>query len=240
MQVIPVIDLLNGLVVHAQQGQRADYAPVRSQLTSDSDLFAIVEALLTVYPFKTFYIADLNSIQQKQCDASHRALIEKLCNQYPDISFWVDAGVHSTETMQPWKHLPITPVIGTENCSSLHEYQAMIKDLTKSPILSLDYFGQTLKGNAELISNAGYWPKKVIVMTLAQVGSGLGPDFEKLLQIKEQKANGQIYAAGGVRNVADLIALKQHRIHGALVATALHNKQISRQDLLKLNEQRPV
>jgi uncharacterized protein related to proFAR isomerase len=41
----------------------------------------------------------------------------------------------------------------------------------------------------------------------------------------------EIYAAGGVRNAADLLALKQAGVSGALIATALHERKIVRSDL---------
>ncbi|HEY5207250.1 MAG TPA: HisA/HisF-related TIM barrel protein [Roseiarcus sp.] len=41
----------------------------------------------------------------------------------------------------------------------------------------------------------------------------------------------EIYAAGGVRNAADLAALKGAGVRGALIATALHERQIVAADL---------
>jgi phosphoribosylformimino-5-aminoimidazole carboxamide ribotide isomerase len=41
----------------------------------------------------------------------------------------------------------------------------------------------------------------------------------------------EIYAAGGVRNADDLRTLKQADVSGALIATALHERQIVRSDL---------
>jgi phosphoribosylformimino-5-aminoimidazole carboxamide ribotide isomerase len=64
-------------------------------------------------------------------------------------------------------------------------------------------------------------------MTLKNVGSQLGVDIEKLSMIKNIATNNQLYAAGGVRNNDDLIKLQSLNITGALVATALHNKQIN-------------
>ena len=46
MQVIPVIDLSGGRVVHARRGQRELYQPLRSNLCVGSEPLAVVEGLM--------------------------------------------------------------------------------------------------------------------------------------------------------------------------------------------------
>jgi len=48
-------------------------------------------------------------------------------------------------------------------------------------------------------------------------------DIERLSQIRSCAGDRRIYAAGGVRNSDDLVALKRAGIAGALVASALHD-----------------
>ena len=62
MKIIPVIDLKDGVVVHAQQGIRDLYQPINTALCQSSDIYQVIEAFLGVYDFDTFYIADLNAI----------------------------------------------------------------------------------------------------------------------------------------------------------------------------------
>ena len=45
-------------------------------------------------------------------------------------------------------------------------------------------------------------------MTLTRVGSGAGPDLERVNAIRAAAPTRRVYAAGGVRDVADLFALK--------------------------------
>ena len=78
-------------------------------------------------------------------------------------------------------------------------------------------------GPVALRDNADAWPSKVIVMTLARVGSKSGPDMQRLNAIKSRVPKKQLYAAGGIRDGADLAALAHSEIAGALVATSLHN-----------------
>jgi phosphoribosylformimino-5-aminoimidazole carboxamide ribotide isomerase len=68
-------------------------------------------------------------------------------------------------------------------------------------------------------------------MTLLRVGSGAGPDLARLAAIRSIAGEREIYAAGGVRDAADLLALKTVGASGALIATALHEQRVVRTDL---------
>ena len=66
MNIIPVIDIRDGIVVHARGGERANYQPLKSLLTQSVKLEQVIDDLLAWYPFKQLYIADLDAIEQKQ------------------------------------------------------------------------------------------------------------------------------------------------------------------------------
>jgi phosphoribosylformimino-5-aminoimidazole carboxamide ribotide isomerase len=74
----------------------------------------------------------------------------------------------------------------------------------------------------------------VIVMTLARVGSGAGPDLDRLCTVRDAEPGRRIYAAGGIRDAADLLALKRAGIAGALVASCLHDGRLSGKDIAAL------
>jgi phosphoribosylformimino-5-aminoimidazole carboxamide ribotide isomerase len=105
-------------------------------------------------------------------------------------------------------------------------------------ILSLDYRGDVFVGPAALLNSTGSWPSKVIVMTLARVGSATGPDIDRLTGIKALVADKRIFAAGGVRNADDLAKLAQAGIAGALVATSLHNGALTGAQIARLQGRR--
>ena len=71
-------------------------------------------------------------------------------------------------------------------------------------------------------------------MTLARVGSANGPDLDRLAAIKAAAPDKLIYAAGGVRDPADLAALRRAGIAGALVASSLHNGKLTGAQLARL------
>lgn len=234
MKIIPVIDLLNGQVVHAKHGERQHYQAIQSQLTHSNKPLDIVAALLDIYPFNTLYIADLNRIQQLPNDDSHIVVAEKLKKRYPNLTLWVDAGFKNTNDLKTWLTIGIQPIIGTENFTQYPSYEALTTDLNKSFSLSLDFMPTGYKGPAAILNESDKWPQDIIVMSLANVGANQGPDFKKLQLIQHKNQRVNIYAAGGIRNLNDLILLKQQHIHGVLIASALHQKQISQDDLLQL------
>ena len=104
-------------------------------------------------------------------------------------------------------------------------------------VLSLDFRGDAFVGPAPLLSNADTWPGRVIGMTLARVGSQMGPDWDRLAAIKSRAGEKLVYAAGGVRDADDLIALAKNGIAGALVASCLHSGKLSGAEIEHLEAQ---
>ena len=233
MQVIPVIDLLNGTVVHAQQGQRQHYQPIQSVLSASSDVFSIVEGLLKLYPFRTIHIADIDAITNT---GSHFEQIELLSGLYPQVTWWVDNGVRNVNARLLYApQANIRAVFGSEHIHTLQDYRAISYAYASRQVLSLDMLSYKELGAAELHITGLYWPDDVLCMTLNNVGSNGGPDIARLQTLQSlnrmRKKTANIFAAGGVRNIKDLIALKQLGLNGALVASALHNGEITAQQL---------
>jgi phosphoribosylformimino-5-aminoimidazole carboxamide ribotide isomerase len=90
-------------------------------------------------------------------------------------------------------------------------------------VLSLDFQGDAFLGPRQLLNDASLWPAEVIVMTLDRVGNSNGPALERLASIVSRAEGRRIYAAGGVRNAADIQALQRIGVVGALTTTALHS-----------------
>ena len=51
--------------------------------------------------------------------------------------------------------------------------------------LSLDFRGPSFQGPPALLDDTDCWPQTVIAMTLARVGSGAGPDLDRLCSIRD-------------------------------------------------------
>lgn len=233
MHIIPVIDLLNGVVVHAKQGQRHQYQPIQSALTASAKPLDIVKAFNDIYPFDTLYIADLNAIQRLPDTVHHRATIDSILNAFPALTIWLDSGIQHIRDVYT---LPgIKAVVGTENVQNIDDYFAMKQALGGDMVLSLDFMPNGYQGPTALIEHNHAWPQSVIVMTLNQVGAQAGVDTTTLDQMLDLASGQHIYAAGGVRHLQDLQQLKAMHVHGALIASALHHKQITSTDLHALS-----
>lgn len=230
MQTIPVLDLKNRLVVHAKQGNRQHYQPIHSPLCPFADIFAVIGAFLTLADFDTFYIADLDAITGQ---GNNDALIAKVLATYPNIMFWVDKGYQQAALVP--KQGNYWPVLGSEsyNPATVGELAGFARRF----ILSLDYSasGEAL-GAVDLFNGTDYWPEAIIIMTLAQVGSGKGPDLARLRRFCGGYPDHHFIAAGGVRDVADLQALSALGVTRALVASALHSGAIGAGDLANLRQ----
>jgi phosphoribosylformimino-5-aminoimidazole carboxamide ribotide isomerase len=226
MEIIPVLDLKAGHVVHARQGQRDRYQPIVSSLSPSSVPRDVLASLLRLYPFAKVYIADLDAIEQK---GGHARDIGELARQYPAIEFWLDDGGAAPAALRGADN--IRPVIGSE---TMHHTDAL-RPRNAAAILSLDFRGADFLGPPDLLDEPSLWPERVIVMTLARVGSGAGPDLERLAMMKRRAGARRLYAAGGVRDAADLEALRRAGAAGILVASALHDGRLSPADLVEFS-----
>lgn len=241
MQVIPVLDLLDGHVVRAVRGERTAYQPIRSSLAASSEPLHIVRALLAASGARTLYIADLGAILQQ---GAHVEALAALRAALPGTDIWLDAGFTNYASMhllferieQAGKHnngqpapddlATLVPVFGTE---SLHDIDALRAAETAglSPILSLDHRAGQLLTATSLPPTSAWWPPRVIAMTLDQVGSYDGPDLATVERIRASApAQTAVIGAGGIRHRNDMVAATRSGASAWLVASALHDRQI--------------
>ena len=223
MTIIPVIDLMAGQVVHAQAGQRAEYRPLSAGLAGSSAPEAVIAALSTLYRFNTVYVADLDAIEGR---TDQRQILRELLTRFPGYTFWLDAGTRTVEIAATTATEWLRPVISSEN----HDCTQATAALEAHPagLLSLDYRHDNLIGDPQLLEHPEVWPRDVIIMTLDQVGSGAGPDMERIQSVRQLAPEHYYFAAGGIRHDTDLEELERLGIAGALVATALHAGTIER------------
>jgi phosphoribosylformimino-5-aminoimidazole carboxamide ribotide isomerase len=235
MQVIPVIDLLNGEVVHAKKGLRQTYQPMQSPLCSSSDPLTVVATLLSIHPFKQLYIADLNAIQKlPNKPSTNYASIAQISLAYPELELWLDAGFQQSADLLQWQTLKTRIILASENFHDMQDYLALSQQQPDF-ILSLDFFSDGFHGPQALFKQTEDWPEQVIIMSLSDVGTNQGFNKARLVEIMQSNKGSLFYAAGGVRDEQDLLSLKALGVHGALVASALHNQQINGASLIKLS-----
>jgi phosphoribosylformimino-5-aminoimidazole carboxamide ribotide isomerase len=232
MQIIPVIDLKDRVVVRAHMGQRAAYRPIETPLSRTSDPIDVARGLLSIHAFKTLYVADLDAIEGT---GNNNAALAQLGEAFPGVELWVDNGTADTPRARDWLAARTgSLVLGSESLGN----PGTIRDLAADPrvVLSLDFHGTAFVGPTALLAEPDGWPRDVIVMTLARVGTGAGPDLARLSEIRANAAQRSIYAAGGVRDAADLTTLKALGVAGALVATSLHDGRLTGADIERLHD----
>ena len=241
MRVVPVIDLKDGTAVHAVRGERERYRPVRSVLAGDDgDPSALARAFRTELGLRELYVADLDAIGGER---GHSATIATLA---PEARVMVDAGVSEPARARALLDLGAHRVVaGTETLSGPDALDRLLAALPDGAVvLSVDLrAGRLLSPDPALagtpaldavahLHRAGL--REAIVLDLARVGSGAGPDVALIAAIHAAFPDLELLAGGGVRDVEDLRALGAAGAAGALVATALHSGVIGPRELARL------
>ena len=232
MDVIPVIDVRHGLAVAALRGQRADYRPLVTPLAVGSDPADVARGYAGLFTFPVLYVADLDGIEGS---GRNEGLPAHLAAAVPGMRLWIDDGMPAraaARRIADARHA--TLVIGTESLGDEEDVAALRALPPERYVLSLDFKDDRFDGASAVIEEPQHWPHAVIVMTLTRVGSGEGPDLQRIASIVGRADGRRIYAAGGVRNRADIEALHAAGAAGVLIATALHAGTIKADDLLEI------
>ena len=237
MKVIPVIDVLNGVVVHAVRGKRSEYQPLQSILCKSVEPLEVAKTFKAL-GFTELYIADLDAITRGNVNLETFKSIARETG----LKLMVDAGIADLETAEKLLDSEVSKVvIGTETLQNKSFVGQAVKSLGSGcVIVSLDLKdGQVLvKSGFEgcrdpmcLLSEfKDMGVSEVIVLDLARVGSGEGVDADFVKKVIGKIAV-DVFVGGGVRDIKDLVELKELGVSVVLVATALHSGKISIADL---------
>ncbi|MBB2960211.1 HisA/HisF-related TIM barrel protein [Methylobacterium sp. R2-1] len=220
-RLIPVVDLRRGQVVRARAGERDAYAPIDTPLARGSKPADVARGLLDAVGRDLLYVADLDAIMEGR--APDAASLEAVARACPGVTLWVDAGFSDFCEVERFTRLGLgRPVIGSES----QRDAGLVRALGNRAVLSLDSRGDERLGPDALHEDAEIWPEDVIVMTLARVGTGAGPDLSGISRAVAAGQGRRIYAAGGVRGPEDVARLSAAGAAGALVASAIHDGRL--------------
>ncbi len=235
MLVIPVLDLLNGVVVRGVGGRRDEYRPVESVLTSSSQPLDVARAFRDRLSLTTLYVADLDGILRQQPNADvYQQLVDD------GFELWIDAGVRSLSDANRLLSVGAAKVIvGLETVPDARLLATLVAECGAPRIIfSLDLqAGRPMLGHSD-------WPDssplgiaqnvvsqgltQLIVLDLASVGEQRGPSTIALCEsIRRIAPKARLITGGGVRTADDLPPLQAAGIDSVLLATALHNGAIS-------------
>lgn len=232
MDIIPVIDVSRGKVVRAIQGQRAAYRPIETPLAASPEPQDVARGLRALYPFRKVYVADLDGIEGR---GRNTHLVPALSQALPHTELWIDAGSGSRSAARAVLAAPVaTLVVGSESLEAVRAWHDISAEAPARTVLSLDFRGDEFMGPEALLADASLWPSRVIVMTLDRIASEGGPNIALLESIAARAGSRRVYAAGGIRDRADLDRVKKAGAAGALVASILHTQKISAGDLKQI------
>jgi phosphoribosylformimino-5-aminoimidazole carboxamide ribotide isomerase len=242
LKVIPVIDVLNGVVVHAVKGKRKEYKPVKSVLTRSVEPVEVAQTFKAL-GFSELYLADLDAIMGKQQPS---ICLYKSIAEATGLKLMVDAGITDLSLTEKILNNKVTKIIiGTETLKSKNFVQQAIQqfgaeriiislDLMEGKVLAKSDFDGTTDALGLLSEFKAMGVLEFVVLDLSRVGSGEGVNVEFLKLVLKNMRSG-VHVGGGVRNLDDLELLKKIGVSGVLLATALHSAKIAIGDLKKAN-----
>jgi phosphoribosylformimino-5-aminoimidazole carboxamide ribotide isomerase len=246
MRIIPVIDLLDGRVVHAIKGERQNYRPVKSVLCDSADPIAIAQAFRNQLGLHEIYIADLDAIQGAGRN-NHKETIALLARQ-ERMDILLDAGVCDIEQALAWLNLGVRKIIiGSETlCERDSLYKIPTAIAPDRLVFSLDLHAGKILSQCSALSamkpmealkhlhSAGW--SEVILLDLNRVGSETGVDSRFAAGAQSASPDLQLLIGGGISNPEQLIELQAKGFAGVLVATAFHRGIIGAMHISKFLE----
>jgi len=237
MKIIPVMDILDGVVVHAVRGRRSEYQPLKSVLCASANPLDVALAFKAL-GFSELYVADLDAIMGGHANFS----VLKQIADTTGLRLMVDAGItHLEKAEKVLSSHASKVIIGTETLPSISFVGEAVKSLgSERVVVSLDLRGEKVISGFELgkFRNPvrllrefrGMGVDQIIVLDLARVGSEEGVNMPILKEVLRNE-NGKVFVGGGVRDIKELVELKNVGVFGVLVATALHSGRISLEEL---------
>jgi len=237
LKVIPVIDVLNGVVVHAVRGNRQEYKPLQSVLTGSVDPIEVA-TVFKLQGFSTLYLADLDAILgKKPCFAFYSRIVQM------GFNLMVDAGATDIQTVKELLKCGVSKVIvGTETLQSKVFLQETVKQIGADKIvISFDMkddrvlLHPAFDGSTDVFELLEAFQalgvSEFILLDLTRVGSDEGVNVKLLKKVLATTLIGGVYVGGGIRSVDDLLRFKELNVLGVLSATALHLGKIGVKDL---------
>jgi phosphoribosylformimino-5-aminoimidazole carboxamide ribotide isomerase len=240
MRVIPVVDLKGGVAVHAVRGERERYRPLASRIAASADPVDVTRAVRDRFGLDELYVADLDAIGG---GAGHAEIVAALARE---ARVMVDAGTTDAAGVSRLLELgAVRVIVGTESLPGVEAFARLRAELPDAPlVVSVDLrAGRLLSPDPELAGTgavdalarlAAAGAREAIVLDLARVGSGEGPDVTLVAELRARVPEVELLAGGGVRDADDLRALARAGAAGALVATALHGGGIDPAELRAL------
>jgi phosphoribosylformimino-5-aminoimidazole carboxamide ribotide isomerase len=226
LNIIPVIDLMNGIAVSGKSGDRNNYLPLKTVFAPNSDPFSIARSL-KISGASEIYVADLDLIEKK----GHNLDKIKMMNSI--VPLILDCGIRDFNSFKFFLDFAYKIVVATETLKSIEELYKIFDNIVKERIvvsidikdnefysrdnnlnLSLDEFKKDLMA---------IYPNEIILLDISRVGSYSGWNKQLVNEFIEFK--DKLILGGGI-NKKDLNLITKTGINKVLVGTGLHSGEI--------------
>ncbi|AXI25004.1 hypothetical protein CFE53_02070 [Methanofervidicoccus sp. A16] len=220
MEIVPVLDIMNGIAVCGRGGDRKNYRPLKTVLCNSSNPLEVARRYREEGAEK-IYIADLDAIMKK---GNNFHIIKEI-----EGHKILDGGITSKLELESLRSLNICDkiILGTETLRDLDLLEE--EDI----ILSLDFKDGKLLNpmsyTLEEILNRLDKSIPLIVLDISSVGTQRGVNWNLVEKIMKNVEN-PVYVGGGVRDEEDLKRCYNMGIQGVLIGTGIHK------GILKLKE----
>lgn len=241
MRILPVLDVQGGVVVRGVGGRRQEYRPLVSRLTPSCRPLDVAAAFRTHFGLSELYVADLDAI-----GGAAPALPLYAGLRSRGFRPWVDAGIRTAASGAAVAAAGVEGlVVGLETVACPGVVADLCRVFGDRVVFSLDLKdGAPLgdlsaweRGDAAGIAAqaVGLGVRQLIVLDLARVGGDGGTGTEDLCRGLASRHPGvEVVAGGGVRDVTDVRRLRECGAAGVLVASALHDGRITREQVAAL------
>jgi phosphoribosylformimino-5-aminoimidazole carboxamide ribotide isomerase len=243
MRILGVIDLMHGRAVHARGGRRDRYAPIQEVgdfAIASGDAVELARLYVERFGIGELYAADLDAIESR---TPQRGLVRAVAAVAP---LWLDPGVSSVDDAIHALDTGAARVIaGLETLTSFDLLAEICGAVGGNRVaFSLDLRnGAPLAGpngdaGAEVntierlaAQAAGAGVGALIVLDLARVGAGTGPDLAMIARVRDEIPSVGLFVGGGIRGPEDLAQLAAAGCDGALIASAIHDGRLLPEDV---------
>ena len=234
-QILPVLDLKGGVVVHGIAGQRESYQAITSDLTRSTHPCEVARVLTRSLGTDEVYVADLDALSGQEPDWN---TLDELSNNH---RIWLDAGVSDLESIRKLrKNCPNVAriIIALESLTTFADMAALVSEVgPENTVFSLDLFDgipvisdAAVRGfeTMEFVDAAvAQGIRSLIVLDVATVGRKQGPVSSTLCRnVRTRFPTLELVSGGGIRHLNDVEQLVHAGCDRVLVATALHTGQI--------------
>lgn len=234
LELLPAIDIVNGTTVMLHQGvagTETDYG---------SPLDAVTQWVKRGAEW--VHIVDLDRAFGR---GSNTELIREVIDRTGTVKVELSGGIRDTASLEEILAVGPTRVnIGTAALEHPEWTAEIIAEYGDKIAVSLDVRGETLAGRGWTQEGGNLWEvlerleavncPRYVVTDVTQDGTLQGPNIDLLAQICSQ-TNKPVVASGGIATLEDLVqlrALVPHGLEGAIIGTALYDKQFTLEEAL--------